>query len=342
MKFLKHWLFPDFSFFVVPQDLASNADKIEPATLKFLKTLAKSDDPAIETLSPAEARKVLIQAQASVNVDVSGVDISSKDINVGGETISLDIVRPQGVSEALPAVVFFHGGGWVLGDFPTHKRLVRDLAIETHAAVIFVNYTPSPEERYPNAINQAYKATKWVAEHGNEINVDGKRLAVAGNSAGGNMATVVSLKAKELGGPDIRYQVLFWPVTDADFETESYQQFEEGYFLTKKMMQWFWDNYSPNKEKRKDIYSSPLQASLAQLKGLPPTLVQTAEFDVLRDEGESYARKLSEAGVKVTATRYLGTIHDFGLLNPLAGTPAAISGILQAACELKKVLHDNE
>src|SRR5438445_11676069 len=211
--------------------------------------------------------------------------------------------------------MFIHGGGWVLGDFPTHERFVRDLVVGSGTAAVFVRYTPSPEAQYPVAINEAYAATKWVAEHGKEINVDGKRLAVAGNSVGGNMAAVVSLMAKDRGTPKLSYQALLWPVTDSNFDTASYQQFADGHFLSRNMMKWFWDSYTTDAAKRKEIYASPLQATTAQLKGLPPALIQTAEFDVLRDEGEAYGRKLDAAGVQVTSVRYSGMIHDFGLLN---------------------------
>ena len=200
---------------------------------------------------------------------------------------------------------------------------------------VYVDYTPSPEARYPTAINQAYAATQWVAEHGSEINVDGKRLAVAGNSVGGNMAAVVSLMAKDKGTPAIKYQVLLWPVTDANFDTGSYKQFAEGHFLTRNMMKWFWDNYTTDPKQRADLYASPLRASVDQLKGLPPALVQTASADVLRDEGEAYARKLDQAGVPVTAVRYNGMIHDFGLLNVVSQVPAVRSALLQASQELK-------
>lgn len=203
---------------------------------------------------------------------------------------------------------------------------------------MFVNYTPSPEAHYPVAINQAYAATKWVAEHGKEINVDGKRLAVAGNSVGGNMAAVVALMAKDKGTPAIRFQALLWPVTDASFETASYNQFAEGHFLSKNMMKWFWDNYTTDAGQRNEIYASPLRATTAQLKGLPPALVQTAEADVLRDEGEAYARKLDAAGVPVTAVRYNGMIHDYGLLNVVSQVPAVRSAMLQASQELKEHL----
>jgi len=231
--------------------------------------------------------------------------------------------------------MFFHGGGWILGDFPTHERFVRDLVADSGAAAVFVNYTPSPESRYPVAINEAYAATKWVADNGAQINVDGKRLAVAGNSVGGNMAAVVALMAKAKGAPALRSQVLFWPVTNANFENGSYDEFANDHFLTRNMMKWFWDAYTTDPKQRQEIYTSPLLATAEQLKGLPPALVQTAEKDVLRDEGEAYARKLDAAGVTVVTTRYNGMIHDFGLLNVLSGVPATRAALHQASEELK-------
>ncbi|WP_420106164.1 alpha/beta hydrolase [Herbaspirillum huttiense] len=308
---------------------------VEPTTQSFLQALEAGGGKPLEQLSPQDARAVLVGAQASVKLDLPKADVSEKTITADGQQIKLTIVRPAGVTKTLPAFMFFHGGGWVLGDFPTHERLVRDLVANSGAVAVFVNYTPSPEAGYGVAINQAYAATKWVAEHGKEIKVDGKRLAVAGNSVGGNMAAVVALMAKEKGGPALRSEVLLWPVTDANFETASYNQFANGYFLTKNMMKWFWDSYTTDAAKRKEITASPLNATPAQLAGLPPTLIQTAENDVLRDEGEAYGRKLQAAGVAVTSVRYNGMIHDFGLLNVLAKVPAVQTAMRQAGEELK-------
>jgi len=313
-------------------------DLVEHNTQAFLDALNAGTGKPLEQLSPKDARAVLVGAQAGVKLSLPKADVSEKTIQVDGQPINLTIVRPAGVKGELPVFMFFHGGGWVLGDFPTHERLVRDLVAGSGAVAVFVNYTPSPEAHYPLAINQAYAATKWVAEHGKQINVDGKRLAVAGNSVGGNMAAVVALMAKDKGTPAIRFQALLWPVTDASFETASYNQFAEGHFLSKNMMKWFWDNYTTDAGQRNEIYASPLRATTAQLKGLPPALVQTAEADVLRDEGEAYARKLDAAGVPVTAVRYNGMIHDYGLLNVVSQVPAVRSAMLQASEELKQHL----
>lgn len=312
--------------------------EVEHNTQAFLDALNAGTGKPIEQLTPEDARAVLAVAQAGVKLTLPQADVSHKTIQVDGQPLELTIVRPAGVKGTLPVFMFFHGGGWVLGDYPTHERLVRDLVAGSGAAAVFVNYAPSPEAHYPVAINQAYAATKWVAEHGKEINVDGKRLAVAGNSVGGNMAAVVSLMAKDKGTPAIKFQLLLWPVTDANFETASYNQYAEGHFLTKNMMKWFWDNYTTDAEQRAEIYASPLRATTAQLKGLPPAMVQTAGADVLRDEGEAYARKLDEAGVPVTAVRYNGMIHDYGLLNVVSQVPAVRSALLQASDELKQHL----
>ncbi|AYR23967.1 alpha/beta hydrolase [Herbaspirillum rubrisubalbicans] len=314
---------------------AAGGPGVEPTTQAFLQALEAGGGKPLEQLSPKDARAVLVGAQAGVKLELPKADVSEKTIRVDGQDIKLTIVRPAGVKKTLPAFMFFHGGGWVLGDFPTHERLVRDLVANSGAVAVFVNYTPSPEASYGVAINQAYAATKWVAEHGKEINVDGKRLAVAGNSVGGNMAAVVALMAKDKGGPALRSEVLLWPVTDANFETGSYNQFANGYFLTKNMMKWFWDSYTTDAAKRKEITASPLNATTEQLAGLPPTLIQTAENDVLRDEGEAYGRKLQAAGVAVTSVRYNGMIHDFGLLNVLAKVPSVQSAMRQAGEELK-------
>ena len=312
---------------------------IETKTKVFLKMLNSSGGKPMETLTPTEARGVLEGAQKSVKVDTSGIDVVDKTITSEGVSVKLTIVRPSGVSGVLPAFMFFHGGGWVIGDYPTHERFIRDLVIHSGAVGIYVDYSRSPEARYPVAINEAYAATKWVAYNGDDINVDGKRLAVVGNSAGGNIAAATTLMAKDKQGPDIKFQVLFWPVTDANFETVSYNQYAKDRFLTKAMMEWFWDNYISDLNDRKQVYASPFKATIDQLNGLPAALVQTAENDVLRDEGEAYARKLNEAGVDVTLVRYQGMIHDYGLLNPLAHVPEVQSALRHAANELKKHLH---
>lgn len=304
----------------------------------FLKALNSGDGPPIETLSPTDAREVLTGAQKSVGVDYSGIEETEMTVSQNGLQVKIHVVKPENAAPNLPVFIFIHGGGWVLGDYPTHRRLVRDLVVSSGAAAVFPDYSPSPEKQYPTAINEIYAILEWISENGNEIGVDGSNLAVAGNSVGGNMAAAIALMSKNNNGPKIKLQVLLWPVTNADFETESYNLFANERFLTRNMMKWFWDSYLPDTEKRNDIYASPLQATLEQLKGLPPALVQTAENDVLRDEGEAYARKLNEAGVSVTLTRYSGLIHDYGLLNPIAAVASVQTTLLQAGAVIKAKL----
>lgn len=304
----------------------------------FLAGLSAGGSPPLETLPPIGARLVLAHGQAAVPVNLSGIEVAEKIIASGGFTIKLHIVRPAGVLGVLPVFMFIHGGGWVLGDFPTHQRMVRDLVVASGYAAVFVNYTPSPEARYPQAVNEIYAATQWVAEFGGEINVDGQNLAMVGNSVGGNMATVTCLMAKKKGGPHIKLQILMWPNLDADFTTESYQLYGENRFLTTPLMEWMFDQYTTDPKERKEIYASPLRATVEQLRGLPPTLIQVAEADILRDEAEAYGRKLDAAGVPVTTVRYNGMIHDFGLLNGLATLPQVHSLFGQAAAELQKYL----
>jgi acetyl esterase len=202
---------------------------------------------------------------------------------------------------------------------------------------VFVDYDRSPESRYPVAVEESYAVLKYVAEHPQEFGADASRIAIAGDSVGGNMTAVVALLAKERKGPEVKAQLLFYPVTDATMSTGSYQEFAEGPWLTKKAMEWFWDQYLPDASKRADIHVSPINASFEQLKGLPQTLLLVDENDVLRDEGEAYGRKLAAAGVVVSSVRYNGTIHDFMLLNPIANTPAVRAAVHQASGYLGKV-----
>lgn len=306
-------------------------------TKEYLKVLNSGDKP-VESLPIADARKVLEDAQSSVNVDLSGIEESEKTITQDGYTIRLNIVRPQGNKNKLPVFIFIHGGGWVLGDYPTHKRLVRDLVVTSGFCAVFVNYSPSPEAKYPTAINEIYAATKWVSQHGEEINVDGKKLAVVGNSVGGNMSIVTCLRAKEENGPEIKVQLLLWPVTDATFDWDSYTLYGKQRFLTTPLMKWMFDQYTTDEEERKNIHLSPLQASIEELRGLPPTLITVAENDILRDQGEALGRKLDEAGVRVSTIRFNGVIHDWGMLNGYARIPETCSLIGISAAMLKYYL----
>ena len=290
-------------------------------------------------MSPDAARDVLAGAQAQPVAKLpAAIEDTTFPVGPTG-SVRIRLVRPQGQSGTLPVVMHFHGGGWILGDKETHDRMTREIAVGANAAVVFVDYDRSPEARYPVAIEQAYAATKYVAEHGRELAVDPTRLALVGDSVGGNMAAAITLMAKERGGPKIAFQVLFYPVTDANFETGSYNAFADGPWLTRPAMEWFWNAYLPDVAARKQITATPLNASLEQLKGLPDALIIVDENDVLRDEGEAYARKLAQAGVRVTSVRYNGTIHDFVLLNALADTPAVRSALQQTNEALRAALH---
>jgi acetyl esterase/lipase len=312
---------------------------LEPQTQAFVDALAAQGGKPIYELSYADARKVLEDLQASASVTKLPADVEDKMFPVGptGQT-SVTIYRPKGLNGRLPVVMYYHGGGWVLGSKNTHDRLLRDLVNRTNAAFVFVNYTPSPEAQFPVPIEQGFAAAKYVAEHGDELGFDSARLAVAGDSVGGNMTAVVAQLAKERKGPTIRYQVLFYPVTDASMSQASYKEFANGPWLTTAAMKWFWDAYAPNKADRKKPTASPLAATIEQLKGLPPALVIVDENDILRDEGEEYARKLIQAGVQTTAVRVLATIHDFVMLNPLAGTAATKAAIELASQKLAQTL----
>ncbi|MDT0391076.1 alpha/beta hydrolase [Streptomyces sp. DSM 41921] len=310
---------------------------LEPAAAEFAK--ATANPPYLFDLAPAEGRKAVDEVQSG---DIAKPVVDEEWITVsGGPTGSVRarIVKPAGAEGPLPVVLYIHGAGWVFGNAHTHDRLVRELAVGANAAVVFPEYDLSPEARYPVAIEQNYAVAQWVVTQGAAKDLDGARLAVAGDSVGGNMAAALTLMAKERGDVAPVQQVLFYPVTDASFDTGSYHQFATGYFLRRDGMQWFWDQYTTDEAERAQITASPLRATTEQLTGLPPALVITAEADVLRDEGEAYAGKLRQAGVPVTAVRYQGVIHDFVMLNALRGTHAADAAIRQASAVLHAALH---
>ena len=309
---------------------------LESAAHEF--AAATADPPYLFDLGSVEGRKTVDEVQSG---EVEKPDVEIEDTTIPGGpsgAVSVRILRPKGAQGQLPVILYTHGAGWVFGNSHTHDRLVRELAVGTGAAVVFPNYSLSPEARYPTAIEEIYSVLEWVAEHGAERDLDGARVAVAGDSVGGNMTAALTLMAKQRSGPDLRAQVLFYPVTDASFDTGSYHEFAEGYFLRRDAMQWFWDQYTTDEDERAEITASPLRATTNDLAGLPKTLVITGEADVLRDEGEAYARKLREAGVDVTATRYEGIIHDFVMLDALRGTNAAGAAIAQAIEYIRRAL----
>jgi acetyl esterase len=314
-----------------------------PVTLErqdqtFLNQLAAADGPPLYTLSYAAARQALDKLQAGPIAKLPA-DISERTVP-GGPTgpVSVRIVRPAGVKGPLPAIIYTHGGGWVLGNARTHDRLVRQIANGARATVVFVNYTPSPEAHFPVPVEQAYTVARWVARNGRTINIDPSRLAIAGDSVGGNMAAAVTLLAKQRGEPHFRYQALFYPVTDANFDTPSYQRFAEGCWLTRPAMKWFWDAYAPDVSVRSQPLASPLRASVDQLRGLPAALVIT-DSDVLLDEGTAYAAKLHAAGVPVTSSHYAAITHDFMMLSALAGTQADKEAVAEATGALREALY---
>ncbi|MFG2356308.1 alpha/beta hydrolase [Streptomyces sp. NPDC048521] len=310
---------------------------LESAAAEFAQ--ATANPPYLFDLPPAEGRKAVDEVQSG---DIEKPAVDEEWITVsGGPTGSVRarIVKPAGATGTLPVILYIHGAGWVFGNAHTHDRLVRELAVGAEAAVVFPEYDLSPEARYPVAIEQNYAVAQWVVEQGAAKGLDGARLAVAGDSVGGNMTAALTLMAKERGGPALVQQVLFYPVTDANFDTPSYHQFATGYFLRRDGMQWFWDQYTTDEAERAQITASPLRATTEQLTGLPPALVITGEADVLRDEGEAYANKLREAGVPVTAVRFQGIIHDFVMLNALRGTHAAGAAIDLAVRTLHTALH---
>ncbi|GJF33179.1 esterase [Kitasatospora sp. NE20-6] len=313
------------------------APVLERAAAEFAE--ATADPPFLFELPPAEGRKAVDEVQSG-GIAKPGVDEEWITVD-GGPTGSVRarIVRPAGATGPLPVVFYIHGAGWVFGNAHTHDRLVRELAVGAGAAVVFPEYGLSPEHRYPVAVEQNWTVARWVVTDGAAKGLDATRIAAVGDSVGGNMTAALTLMAKERGGVPLVQQVLFYPVTDASFDTPSYRQFATGYFLRRDGMQWFWDQYTTDPAQRAEITASPLRATTEQLAGLPPALVITGEADVLRDEGEAYADKLRRAGVPVTATRYPGIIHDFVMLDALRGTHAAEAAITQAVQTLKAALH---
>ena len=317
-------------------DYTPIAPVLEQAAADF--AAATAQPPFLFDLSPAEGRKAVDEVQSG---EVAKPAVDEEWITVeGGPTGSVRarIVKPTGATGTLPVIVYIHGAGWVFGNAHTHDRLVRELAVGAKAAVVFPEYDLSPEARYPVAIEQNYAVARWIVTDGVGKGLDAARIAAAGDSVGGNMTAALTLMAKQRGDVPLVQQVLFYPVTDASFDTGSYHQFAEGYFLRRDGMQWFWDQYTTDPAQRAEITASPLRATTEQLQGLPPALVITGEADVLRDEGEAYANKLRQAGVPVTATRYQGIIHDFVMLNALRETHAAEAAITQAVTVLRAAL----
>lgn len=308
---------------------------------QFIEKLEAAGGTPLYELSPEEARQVLLGAQ---DIDVEMPDVKISEIEIltdDARSLKMEVIKPKNNDGQLPVVYYIHGGGWVMGDNITHRRLVAELAEKIPAAVVFPIYTQAPEGQYPSVTDDLFSGLKYVTENGKKLGVDASRLAVAGDSVGGNMAAVMTLMAKINGfNPKLKFQLLFYPVTNADFTTESYMAFADGPWLTEKAMEWFWTQYLPDESRRQGIFVSPLMATPEELKGLPPALIITDENDVLRDEGEAYARKLDEAGVETACVRFNGTIHDFVMLNALAETTQSRTALLLAQTVLHKALYD--
>jgi acetyl esterase len=314
--------------------IASNV-VFEPAVQELAE--ATSHPPFFYELSYEDARKGLDELQSAL---IEKLPIDEEWIVVPSPfgDVRVRIIRPQGVQGELPAIVYMHGGGWVLGNAGTHDRLVRELAVGAKAALAFVEYPNSPEARYPVAIEQGYATAQWISREGASKGLDSRRIAVAGESVGGDMTAALCLMAKERGDVEFLHAGMYYPVTDAAMDTASYEEFADGPWLTRKAMEWFWDAYIADPAQRSVITASPNQATIEELKDLPPTLLLVDEGDPLRDEGEAYASKLRLAGVPVTTVRYDGTCHDFMMLNSLSETTAARAAIAQAIAFLSAAL----
>lgn len=311
------------------QDVATDPN-LDPQVRSFLVQINKDPSPFWELPQP-KPQEILTGLQNQTPVDMSGVTTTERTIVQDGREVKVYIMKPDHVTGKPGVLLFIHGGVWIVGNFENHKRLVRDLVVGSGQVAVFVEYSSLPAAVYPTQLDESYAALKWVAAHADEFGADGSRIAVAGNSVGGNMTAALTLMAKDRNGPKISYQVLFIPATDASVDSQSYLTYGTDRFLARAFMKYGWDLYAPDAKTRDNPYVSPLRASLDELKGLPPALVITAENDPLRDEGEAYARKLKEAGVSVAAVRYNGTIHDFVLLNALRHVPSTEAAIRQAS-----------
>jgi len=290
---------------------------IDPQVQVVLDLVAKSGRPAYNTLSPKDARQLFREtrpASTPTPPQIGAVE------NLLADPVPLRVYRPLGAAAGapLPTLVFFHGGGWVIGDLDTHDVLCRQLTAEAGMMVISVDYRLAPESKFPAAADDAWAATRWIVANASRLGVDTQRVAVGGDSAGGNLAAVVALMARDAGAPSIAYQLLLYPVTDVGTETGSYRSFAEGYLLTRDGMKWFFDHYLRTQADVDDWRVSPLRAK--SLKGVAPALIVTAGFDPLRDEGEAYAQALRNAGVRVDYVCYGGMIHGFAPMGRLIDT----------------------
>jgi acetyl esterase len=317
---------------------AATDPRIDPQIKSFLAELNKDSSPFWELPQP-RPQEILTGLQNKTRVDMSGVSTVEKTITQDERSVKLYIMKPQEMKGTPGVLLFIHGGVWIVGNFQNHQRLLRDLVVGSGQIGVFVEYTPLPEGRFPTPLEESYAALEWIVAHAGEFGADGTRIAIAGNSVGGNMTAALTLMAKDRNGPQIAYQVLLIPATDASVDTDSYHEFSTGRFLPRAFMKYGWDRYAPDEKTRNHPYVSPLRASNEELSGLPPALVITAENDPLRDEGEAYARKLKQAGVVVTAIRYDGTIHDFVLLNAIRKVPSTQAALQQTSEAIRNALN---
>ena len=318
----------------MPADDAAMLAMLAPEYCAYIQRLRAEGGPALADMSPDEAREYMRSVQSA---DVSAYPVAVERHVANG--VPVLILRPSGTNGPLPVILYLHGGGWALGDADTHARMIREIVVQAQAALVFVDYARVPEAPFPRPLEDCYQALTWVAEHGHTAGLDPARIAVAGDSAGGNLAAALGLLCARRGGPQLRFQALLYPVTDCDFTTTSYRNFAEGLNLDLAAMQWFWDHYVPDHTVRADPLASPLRAPAAELRHLPPALVITAECDVLRDEGEAFAQKLAQAGVPVASVRYNGVLHAFMMVDELAQTAEARSAMALLTAHLREALH---
>ena len=291
-------------------ETVTRSERLHPEVRALLEMMDAQAAPPLESQDPVEARGARVEGMKMLGgppIEIGRVE----DLSIPGPGGDIPIrIYADGHGGLRPALVYFHGGGFVFGNLDTHDAVCRALAKESGAVVISVDYRLAPEHKFPAAVEDSYAATQWVAANAERLGIDANRIAVGGDSAGGNLATVIAMRFRDAGGPALAAQILLYPVTDvSSFDTASHREFADGYFLTRGAMAWFTGHYLASDDHKRSPEASPLLSP--NLSGLPPALVITAEFDPLRDEGEAYAQRLRQAGVPVTVTRYPGMIHGF-------------------------------